>query len=197
MLPLFVTNHLDFYVFGGAYLAWVAPEMISSFVHGGVKGGQSRDRASRLVLFTSLFGSIFFAFAFAFGWPQFAISRDRGLVFSVGILFMLAGVALRWYAISVLGRYFTRAVAIRSEQTVVERGPYRYIRHPSYTGSIMTMLGMGLVLTNWLSLGLIMLGAAVGYGYRVRVEERALLEGLGQPYREYMKRTKRFIPFIF
>lgn len=196
MLPLFVTSRLDFYALGGAYLAWVIPEMVSSFVHGGVKGGQSHDRASRLVLFTSLFGSIFFAFAFAFGWPQFAISRDRGLIFGIGILLMLAGVALRWYAISVLGRFFTRAVAIWSEQTVVAHGPYRYIRHPSYTGSIMTMLGMGLVLTNWLSLGLIMLGAVVGYGYRVHVEERALLQGLGQPYRDYMKRTRRFIPFI-
>jgi protein-S-isoprenylcysteine O-methyltransferase Ste14 len=62
---------------------------------------------------------------------------------------------------------------------------------------MLSFLGFGLALTNWLSLGLVLLGTVTGYGYRVHVEEEALTEGLGQAYRDYMQRTKRFIPFVF
>ena len=61
----------------------------------------------------------------------------------------------------------------------------------------MSFLGFGLALTNWFSLGLIIIGIAIGYGYRVHVEEQALVKGLGEPYRDYMQHTKRFIPFVY
>ncbi len=97
-----------------------------------------------------------------------------------------------------LGRYFTTSVAVAPEQTVIEAGPYRLIRHPSYTGLLMILLGFGLSLTNnWLSL-LVMMGCAlIGLSYRIQVEERVLQEHLGQRYQEYMRRTKRLIPFVF
>jgi protein-S-isoprenylcysteine O-methyltransferase Ste14 len=80
---------------------------------------------------------------------------------------------------------------------VVESGPYRLIRHPSYTGALLALFGIALALTNWASLAAIILGNAVGFGYRVMVEERALSCALGQSYSVYMRRTRRLIPFIF
>jgi isoprenylcysteine carboxyl methyltransferase (ICMT) family protein YpbQ len=65
---------------------------------------------------------------------------------------MILGVILRWYAIHTLGGYFTRYVAIHPDQQVVQVGAYRYIRHPAYSGTLLTMLGLGLVMTNWASL---------------------------------------------
>jgi protein-S-isoprenylcysteine O-methyltransferase Ste14 len=71
------------------------------------------------------------------------------------------------------------------------------LRHPSYTGGFLISAGIGLAFTNWVSVGVFALGSVVGYVFRVRAEERAMLETLGEPYRAYMKRTKRFVPFVF
>jgi protein-S-isoprenylcysteine O-methyltransferase Ste14 len=87
-------------------------------------------------------------------------------------------------------------VAVAPGQTVIETGPYRLIRHPSYTGFLITLLGFGLCLTNWLSLLVIMACALIGFSYRIHVEEQVLQEQLGQRYQEYMRRTKRLIPFV-
>jgi len=98
---------------------------------------------------------------------------------------------------SVLGRFFTYDVAVQPGQTVVEAGPYRYIRHPSYTGGLITLAGVGLALGNWAGLLLLLACMGVAYAYRIFVEEAALVAALGQPYRDYMQRTKRLVPFLF
>jgi protein-S-isoprenylcysteine O-methyltransferase Ste14 len=197
MLPVFATNRLDLYLFQISSAIWLIPELISSFTQNTVSGAQTRDRASRFVLLISIFVVIFLGIRAAFNARQFAISGDRMLLFCTGIFLILAGAAFRWYSIWVLGKFFTRVVSIQAGQTVVEKGPYRFIRHPSYSGAMLSFLGFGLALTNWLSLALIILGTVIGYGYRVSVEEKALVEGIGQPYRDYMQHTKRFIPFVF
>ena len=197
MLPVFATNRPDLYLLQISSAIWLIPELISSFTQNTVSGAQTHDRASRFVLLISIFVVIFLGIRAAFNARQFAIPGDRMLLFGTGIFLILMGAAFRWYSIWVLGKFFTRVVSIQVGQTVVEKGPYRFIRHPSYSGAMLSFLGFGLALTNWLSLGLIILGTVIGYGYRVRIEEQALVEGLGQPYRDYMQHTKRFIPFVF
>ena len=197
MLPVFATNRLDLYLLQISSAIWLIPELISSFTQNTASGAQTHDRASRFVLLISIFVVIFLGIRAAFNARQFAIPGDRMLLFGTGIFLILAGAAFRWYSIWVLGKFFTQVVSIQAGQTVVEKGPYRFIRHPSYSGAMLSFLGFGLALTNWLSLGLIILGTMIGYGYRVSVEEKALVEGLGQPYCDYMQHTKRFIPFVF
>jgi protein-S-isoprenylcysteine O-methyltransferase Ste14 len=80
---------------------------------------------------------------------------------------------------------------------VVQNGPYKFIRHPAYSGTLLTMLGIGLAMTNWASLVAILVCIFPSFFYRVLVEERALRTSLGQPYVEYMRHTKRFVPFVF
>ena len=136
---------------------------------------------------------------FLLGWflPAAAIVWHRTTLFAFGIIFILLGVTLRWYAIWILGRYFTRDVAVSADQPVVQRGPYRFIRHPSYSGTLLTMLGVGLCLTNWASLTALLICVFAGHLYRVQVEEQALIQAIGQPYIEYMQHTRRFIPLIY
>jgi len=110
---------------------------------------------------------------------------------------MPAGVALRSWAVRTLGRYFLPVVAVRADQQVVRHGPYRLIRHPTYSGALLTLLGLGLTLTNWAALITLLGCALAGLTYRVRIEEQALLQALGQPYREYMTQTTRYVPFLF
>jgi protein-S-isoprenylcysteine O-methyltransferase Ste14 len=129
--------------------------------------------------------------------PQAAISWKRTWFFLVGICLMLLGSTLRWYSASILGRYFTFDVAIQSGQVLIEVGPYRYIRHPSYTGALLSLLGLGLALGNWAGLAASLSCMAFAYAYRISVEEAALAEALGEAYRQYMRRTWRLVPFLF
>lgn len=110
---------------------------------------------------------------------------------------MLLGVALRWYSAAMLGKYFTFDVSIQSDQILIEAGPYRYIRHPSYSGALLTLFGFSLALGNWAGLVAALSCLGLAYAYRIPVEESALALALGETYRQYMKRTWRLVPFLF
>lgn len=114
----------------------------------------------------------------------------------LGTLVVAAGTALRVWAISVLGRYFTAVVAVQEAQPVVDRGPYRLIRHPSYTGALLAALGAAVVCQS--AYGLL---ATVGvmlpaYLYRIHREEAHLRARLGEPYLRYTERTTRLVPYL-
>jgi len=155
------------------------------------------DRGSFRLIMILLWVALGLDFALSFLLPQANILWNRTAIFYLGISLMLAGMAFRFYAMSVLGRFFTYDVAVHPGQTVVEAGPYRYIRHPSYTGGLITLAGLGLALGNWAGLLALLAGTGAGYGYRIFVEEAALVAALGEPYREYARRTWRLIPFVF
>lgn len=128
---------------------------------------------------------------------RFSIAQNRKIWFAAGLLVLLLGRLLRMHCWKMLGKHFTGDVRASADQPVIEDGAYRWVRHPSYTGGIVMYLGTGIALTNWLSAALMFLAGAVGYVYRVGVEERALQANLGGRYQEYMRRTKRFVPFVF
>jgi protein-S-isoprenylcysteine O-methyltransferase len=120
-----------------------------------------------------------------------------GPVYVTGCALFLAGLALRWYSIAWLGRYFTVNVAIHSRHEVIDTGPYRWIRHPTYTGALLAFLGLALCIGNWLSLALIMVPITWAFARRISIEEAALANALGRPYTNYMSRTKRLAPYIY
>jgi len=151
-----------------------------------------RDRGSgALIIFTVFISS---GLALSFGYAGVFVLPDW--VFYPGIFLMLLGVLVRQWAIAVLGRFFSLTVRVATDHRVVTRGPYRLVRHPSYTGVLITFIGLGLAVQ---SLGglLVLLGVfSLSYGYRIRVEEKTLLSELGPDYASYMRRTKRLVPFI-
>ena len=199
MLPLIYTNPAAGLLFMGVCLVWLLPETIGMFRQ---MAGVSRktvvvqDRSSLVILIGLQWLGLALNFLLACFQPA-AISWHPTSFFLFGILCILLGVALRWFAIRTLGRYFTRDVAVSADQQVVQLGPYRFIRHPAYTGTFLTMLGVGLATTNWASLVSLLICIFIGHFYRVRVEEKALVRTIGLPYIEYMRRTRRFIPLIF
>lgn len=197
MLPVFLTNHTAALALDAAYIIWLVPEFIHTLTHRVDAKSWTDDRRSGAAIAFSIWLGIFMAYWLAHAETQDFISWHPVVVFALGITLMTMGVAFRWYAVHVLGKYFSMKLAIQPGQTVVENGPYRLIRHPSYTGALITMFGLGLAFTNWLSLLGVMIAGFIGYSYRVMVEERTLVTALGDPYREYMKRTKRFIPFVY
>src|SRR4051794_8250220 len=107
------------------------------------------------------------------------------------------GLALRWWAIVTLGRFFTVDVTIEKDHQLVERGPFRWVRHPSYTGVLLAFAGWSLTLRNWVAIALVLLPIFIVLVRRMKVEEEALSQALGERYRQYMNRTKRLVPFIY
>src|SRR6266849_6428445 len=184
-------------VFWSAFAIWTLPEAVAWKAKRSADSSKARDQGSLSLIATLWWIGIAFDFLLSLFLPQAAISRQRTSLFVAGICLMLLGVALRWYSVSVLGKYFTFDVAIQSGQVLVEVGPYRYVRHPSYSGALLSLLGFGLALGNWagLATGLCCLGFA--YAYRIPIEEAALASALGETYTQYLKRTWRLVPFLF
>ncbi|MEO8972436.1 MAG: isoprenylcysteine carboxylmethyltransferase family protein [Ktedonobacteraceae bacterium] len=198
MQPLFTHNLLDLGVWLASLLIWRVMEASVDIrtLKRFRAGIQRQDKGSHVVLLCLVVFGLLLGVLLAFKVPVTALTGASVFLFWLGILLIDAGIVLRLYAIIVLGAFFTTTVAIAPEQTVIEAGPYRLIRHPSYTGFLMILLGFGLSLTNWLSLLVIMGCALIGISYRIRVEEHVLQEQLGQRYQEYIRRTKRLIPFV-
>ena len=117
--------------------------------------------------------------------------------FIAGIGLMWSGIALREWAVLTLGRFFTVVVRVADGHVVVDRGPYRWVRHPSYTGLAVTLVGLGAALGSWLSVLALAILPTVGLVIRIRVEEAVLLTALGEPYREYAERRSRLIPGLW
>ena len=182
-------------IFWASFLLWMILELIASRTKR--SGDRSRDHGSYWLIVGLMFVGLTLDFTLSARLPQAVIAWRRDLVFFIGIGFMLGGIAFRWWAIAILGKFFTFDVAVQSGQRVVDNGPYRYVRHPSYTGALMTQIGIGLALGNWAGLFALMVCMAIAYSYRISVEERALIAALGEPYKQYMQRTRRIIPFLF
>jgi protein-S-isoprenylcysteine O-methyltransferase Ste14 len=118
-------------------------------------------------------------------------------VFALGAALGWLGLLLRWWSFVSLGRYFTVVVQTSEDQPVVERGPYRVLRHPSYTGLVLAFAGAGLMVGNWLgAVGAVVL-VLTALIHRMRIEERALTATLGDRYREFTATRARLIPFVW
>jgi len=151
-----------------------------------------RDRGSRVLITFAIVVSMLIAFYFGYA----NVGELPNWIFYVGISLVFLGVLVRQYAIAILGRFFSLSVQIAEDHKVVDKGPYRLVRHPSYTGVLITSIGLGLAVQSLGALLVLLLFFGVSFGYRMYVEERTLLSGLGQDYACYMKRTKRLIPFL-
>ena len=196
MRPLYVAEPLAAALFWTLYMAWFAFEAGNMLRLRRPPNGVSQDRGSKIALIGGVYVAVFCGFAFAFAAPAGTIVWQRHTLFYAGLVLLIGGIVLRAYAARWLGTWFTLDVMTRPGQVVVDSGPYRWVRHPAYSGSLLTVLGILSCATNWFVLACFV-PVLMGYGYRIAVEENALANDLGDPYREYMRRTKRLIPFLF
>lgn len=125
-----------------------------------------------------------------------SITRQSWIMY-VGEAFILTGIIFRFIIIRSLGKYFTVDVTIKEGHKIKKEGFYKYLRHPSYAFSLLTSLGLGLYLNNWLSLIFAFVPPFLAFAYRIKIEEQALVEQFGEEYIQYRKNTKKLIPFIY
>jgi protein-S-isoprenylcysteine O-methyltransferase Ste14 len=126
-----------------------------------------------------------------------AAMRPAEVVGWLAVALLWCGIALRLWSFRTLGRYFTFTVQTSGDQPVISDGPYRVLRHPSYTGLLLGALALGLQFTNWLALACVAASVLWALGARIKVEERALLQTLGEPYADYAADRKRLLPFLW
>ena len=193
---LFDVSRLYGAIFMGVIALWAIPELAGLACCAHLIGQSARSGSFRVVMAGVVVGLSVQLASTAF-LPQFAMTRHRYATYWLGIALMLLGVGLRWYAIRTLGRSFAQDVAIRTDQTLIQSGPYRLVRHPAYSSTLLTMTGMGIVLATGASLFVILLCGLTGVLYRIRIEEAALLDAFGQAYRDYMQRTYGLIPYVW
>jgi len=114
-----------------------------------------------------------------------------------GLVLIFLGLVIRWTAIMTLRKHFTVNVNIGDNHELIDTGVYRFVRHPAYTGSLVSFLGLGLTFSNWLCTLVIFVPIFFAFAYRIRVEEQALSEHFGDKYEQYCQRTRRLLPMIY
>ena len=176
---------------------WIVSEIVISRMKRSDSSASRQDRNSlRFLWFMFMLGPMCAGFLTSVRSAMMPASI-RPYAFWGGLALIFAGIALRWTAIATLKQYFTVDVAIARDHKVVDHGLYAFVRHPSYTGTLLSFIGLGFGFVNWLSLATCVVFAIVGLSYRIAVEERALIAALGDDYRAYAARTKRLVPGLF
>ncbi|MFI6686960.1 methyltransferase family protein [Streptomyces sp. NPDC050485] len=149
---------------------------------------------------------LFMAMAGAVSWAVHPVARATpGLDYSTSsaaaqlavLLFAWAGIGLRLWAIVTLGRFFRGTVHVQRDHQVVRSGPYRWVRHPAYSGILLAGLALGVTLDNTAALLVLLAGGALALGYRIHVEEKLLSQALGATYTQYTAVTRRLIPGVW
>jgi protein-S-isoprenylcysteine O-methyltransferase Ste14 len=161
------------------------------------KGKTTLDRGTRNYNFISLIIAI--SCAAIISWvPLFQFNRrGTSIVFWIGIAIISLGLFLRYWSIYILGKYFSTTVELKENQKIIRKGPYKWIRHPSYSGILLFCIGYGLAVQNWLSLIIAISLPTIALLYRIKIEEEALVKGIGTEYGVYQKETKKLIPGIW
>ncbi len=178
-------------------LVYLISELLLTVTRRGCsRTGTKQDRSTLRVVWLVIMVSVAAGIYVAKHWPAAALPHARSFAFA-GVVLFVAGLLLRWWAIVTLGRFFTVDVTIEKDHELVERGPFRMVRHPSYTGLLLAFAGLALSLGNWAALLVMLLPIGAAFIHRMNVEENALSGALGPLYTDYMRRTKRLIPFIY
>jgi protein-S-isoprenylcysteine O-methyltransferase Ste14 len=159
------------------------------------KRDQQSDRSSIIVI---LIMSSLSVVAAVSEWAYANNAIQSSLAATVAGLFLLAGgIGIRVWAIQTLGKHFTATVTLTNDHQLVRSGPYRWVRHPSYLGAFMALVGCPLFLNAYWAVLVAFIAMSIAYYLRIGVEEKLLSAYFGEQYRLYQQNTKRIIPFIW
>ncbi len=184
------------YVFEIIYAVWFLSEIfLNRLRRSKSKSAKDKDKRSLQLIWWTLFVSLAAGILASATLPLRLAGSDWPII--SGLALIILGMVLRFISVWTLGKYFTVDLDIHEEQQLVKKGIYRYIRHPSYAGSLLSFLGFGISLNNWVSLFVVFIPVLLAFLYRIRLEEKMLLEQFGPAYTEYKKETRRLIPMIY
>ena len=158
------------------------------------KGRRQRDRGTRILVALTLGATVGTAVATRSSQPLRTLASPQ----AAGLIVLWLGFALRVWAIAALGGSFRTTVEVEPNQAVISAGPYRWVRHPAYTGLLLIAVGFGVVCGAWLSLVLCVVLLVPALVRRIHVEEAELDHVLGEAYRSYRSAVKaRLVPGLW
>lgn len=176
------------------WLAWILYWKISAV---GVKpAARQETRRQRLSHFVPIWAAVLL-FWFPNRFPHLGrqVFPPSEATYLLGTLVLIAGLVFSVWARVVLGRNWSAEVTVKQDHELIETGPYRWVRHPIYTGMLAGLLGSAIAQDRWTSFIAVALVFA-GFWFKLRREEAWMRETFGERYAAYSERTARLIPFV-
>lgn len=159
---------------------------------------RSNRTKDKLSFWLILFGALFTIVLPLFEWSNKIDNMSEiAFVSYGGVIIILSGLILRYMSIRILGKFFTSTVMIQESHELIQKGPYKHLRHPSYTGALLCFIGFSILLEAWISLPFVLLIMGLIYRYRITAEEHTLRNYFGEQYERYQRFTWRLIPGIW
>lgn len=175
---------------------WVASEVLLNSMFRSSQSDKTRaDKRSLRIIWITIM--ITLPLAHFLSTQVYRPLSKTSVAYYTGLTLMVAGMVFRFISIYTLGRYFTVDVAIRTDHRIVRKGVYKYLRHPSYLGVLISFFGNALAFNSWVTVLLGFLPVLVAFLYRMKVEEELLVSNFGQEYIDYRKGSWRLIPFVY
>jgi protein-S-isoprenylcysteine O-methyltransferase Ste14 len=184
------------YLFIITWILWFLSEVfVNRSMRAKTSDADGKDKNSIIWIWVVISGSIFMG-VLAVIYLYLPISK-YDIIRYAGLLVIITGMIIRFIAIRTLGRFFTVDLAVHSDHRIIQHGLYKFIRHPSYSGLLISFIGLGLSLNNWLSLLLVVSPIFLIMLHRINIEEKMLAQQFGGEYEAYRKRSWQLIPGIF
>ena len=175
---------------------WVTSEILLIVLRRSKNDSQDYDKGSIKWLNIIIYTCVALAVSFGFiGIGQ--IHSTISIIPWIGLCFIVVGLIVRWTAILTLRKYFTTNVVIQSDHRIIKTGLYRFVRHPSYSGSIISFCGLGLAFSNWISFIVLVVPITIAFLKRIQIEEQALSSAFGEEYSDYCKMSWALFPWIY
>lgn len=176
-------------------VAWAISQLWIGRRRSGDKS-KARDRGTLNLLIVVIVASLALSIWLAMRDNGQLAARDPRIAWT-GMAVMVAGLFIRWWSVRTLAEFFTVDIAIHPGQTLVRRGPYRLLRHPSYTGALLTVVGFGIGTGHWLAALVAIVPITFAFLHRIRIEERMLADAFPDAWPAYARETRRLIPYLW
>jgi protein-S-isoprenylcysteine O-methyltransferase Ste14 len=158
----------------------------------------TNKKTDRYSIVMILLASIFSVSLSLVEWAYFKDAQQSNVLFTVvGIALICCGLVLRLYSIITLGKYFTATARSTNEHILIKSGPYSIVRHPSYLGAMIVMIGVPVLLNNVITFFITIMLLSIAYAIRINAEEKLLISIFGDEYKKYSLYVKKLIPGIW
>ena len=175
---------------------WILSEILLARAKISAGKANDKDKFSLRILWVTIILSITLGIFIRTSGIGF-INAYTELIHNFGLSLILVGLIIRWIVILKLKSMFTVGVSIQENHKIVMSGIYKFVRHPAYLGSLLSFLGLGIALVNWLSILIIFVPILISFINRIQVEEKVLIGEFGEEYLNYSTNTYRLFPVIY
>lgn len=189
--PALMLNGKILFIIAGSICMWLTQPPVS------VKETSDQKSSDRFSVVLILLMSLVSVVVPIVDWAYFSSDWNSvSMLTIVGACMIIAGISFRAWAVHSLGKYFTATVQIKADHRLIKTGPYRIVRHPSYTGAFMAIIAGGVILGSLTGFIISCMAMIIAYYVRIGIEEKELIARFGDDYLAYKRDTKMMIPYV-